>query len=107
MDINVIASIIACGVTLLGCAITTGTIVWRGGRQTERIETAVALIEKHEVKLEIVGRIPLLERGQQQLEHIVSRMQSDHAALRARLDETRDRAIRAEMASQHDLGGDS
>lgn len=104
MDTNVVVSVIACGAAVLTCAITTGLILWKGGGQAERVETSVRRIEGIEKKLEVLAMIPVFETRMGTLENVVSRMQSDHRALAERVAVIGDRATRAEIASQHDIG---
>ena len=104
MDANLAIAVVVCGTAVVTCAISTGLILWKGGAQAERVESSVRRIEGIEQKLGSLSEIPALARGQAQLENVVSRMQSDFAQLRTRVDETRDRAIRAELASQSDIG---
>jgi hypothetical protein len=104
VDANVVASIIACGVGVVTCGVTTGLILWKGGGQAERVETSVRRIEGLEKKLEVLSMIPVIEARVGMLENVMTTMRSDFRELRGSVDDTRKMAIRAEMASQHDVG---
>lgn len=104
MDANVIASIIACGVGVVTCGITTGLILWKGGGQAERVETSVRRIEGIEKKLDVLSMIPVIEARVGMLENLATTIRSDFRELRTIVDDTRKTAIRAEAASQHDIG---
>lgn len=105
MDANVVASIIACGAGVVTCLVTTGLILWKGGGQAERVETSVRRIEGLEKKLEVLSMIPVFETRLGTIENVIGQMRSDHRELRARVDVIGERATRAELASQHDIGG--
>lgn len=105
MDINVTIALIACGTAVVTCAISTALILWKGGAQAERVETSVRRIEGIERKLDLLSVIPVIETRLGTLENVVSRIQSDHRELARDLKTTGERALRAEMASQHDIGG--
>lgn len=104
MDANVVASVIACGVGVVTCGITTGLILWKGGGQAERVETSVRRIEGLEKKLEVLSMIPVIEARVGMLENLVINMRSDFRELRGSVDDARKMAMRAEVASQHDIG---
>lgn len=105
MDINVSIALIACGTAVVTCAISTGLILWKGGRQAERIETSVRRIEGIEKKLDVLSLIPVFETRLGTLENFVTQIRSDHRELARDLKATGERALRAELASQHDIGG--
>jgi hypothetical protein len=104
VDANVLIAVITCGAGVLVTGISTGMILWKGGAQAERVETSVRRIEGIETKLEVLAQIPVIQTRIGTLEEVITRMRSDHRELAAQVRETTETAIRAEMASQHDLG---
>lgn len=102
---NVLAiagAVLGIGATIWGGARYGGGFLIRIGRIVERAEQAAAKLDKHS---DAIQQIPNLVTRIGQLENTVSHhMNTDHRELRGRLDDTRDIAVRAELASQHDIG---
>lgn len=98
----VIGSVLGIGATIWAGARYGGSFLIRIGRIVERAERAAASLDVHSKAIEqiphLVTRVALVE------EAVRHHINTDHRELRGRLDDTRDIAVRAEMASQHDIG---
>lgn len=98
MDWHLIVAI--CGATFT-CLASVGAVIYAGGKFVARVESAVKKIEGVEGKLEVVPTLVTnVETMKEMLRHHIN---SDHKELVRRVDDTRDIAVRAEMASSHDF----
>jgi hypothetical protein len=94
LDINV-------GVALLTAAGSVAVVLWQGGRQVGKIETAVSRLSKLE---EALKDVPLLRTDIEILKNLYERQHSDFRNLQNRFDKSQEDQIeiRVKMASQHD-----
>lgn len=88
-------------VVLLGALVG---VVWRGGTLVAELKEAVKTLKEGlasvRAGLQALADIPILTIRMGNVEQVITKMQSDHKALAARVSDTRER-----MASLHD--GDS
>lgn len=97
---SIAGAVLGIAATIWAGARYGGAFLIRIGRIVERAEKAAASLDVHSKAIE---QIPHLVTRIGQLENTVSHhMNTDHRELRGRLDDTRDIAVRAHTASQHD-----
>lgn len=105
MDVSnalaIVGSVFGIGATIWAGARYGGAFLIRIGRIVERAERAAASLDVHSKAIEQIPH--LVTRVGQVEEAVRHHINTDHRELRGRIDDTRDIAVRAATASQHNL----